>query len=104
MAAVLNFAIFPMDKGAHISEYVSKVIEHIKNSGFEYQLTPMGTILEAPTVKEALQVVEQSYEILEPVADRVYCVMNMDVKKNKGAGMMKAKIESIESKIGNVNK
>ena len=99
----MNFAIFPIDKGAHIGEYVSKVIAYIKESGVSYQFTPMGTIVEAETVPEVLKIVEKAYEILDPISDRVYCVMNMDYNKNK-SGLIKGKTESIESRIGEVKK
>lgn len=99
----MNFAIFPVDKGAHIGEYVSKVIEYIKDSGVTYQLTPMGTIIEGDTVPEVLAVVEKAYEILDPISDRVYCVMNMDYNKKK-SNLIKSKINSVESRIGEVNK
>ncbi len=102
MGAIMNFAIFPVDKGAHIGEYVSKVISYIKESGVTYQLTPMGTIIEADTVPEVLAVVEKAYEILDPISERVYCVMNMDYNKKK-SGLIKSKINSIESRIGEVN-
>lgn len=103
MAAIMNFAIFPIDKGDHIGEYVSKVIQYIKDSGYTYQFTPMGTIIEAPTVPEVLKVVEKAYEIMDPISDRIYCVMNMDYNKNKDS-MIKSKIASIENRIGTVNK
>lgn len=103
MSAIMNFAIFPIDKGDHIGEYVSKVIAYIKESGVNYQFTPMGTIIEAPTVPELLKIVEKSYEIMDPISDRIYCVMNMDYNKNK-TGLLKSKTASIESRIGDVNK
>ncbi|MGL1886388.1 MAG: thiamine-binding protein [Reichenbachiella sp.] len=99
----MNFAIFPVDKGDHISEYVSKVINYIKDSGMTYQFTPMGTIVEGETVAEVLKIVEKSYEILDPISNRVYCVMNMDYKKNK-SNLIKSKTESVEKRIGKVNK
>jgi len=99
----MNFAIFPIDKGDHIGEYVSKVISYIKDSGITYQFTPMGTIIEADTVGEVLKVVEESYKILDPISDRVYCVMNMDYNKNKN-GLIKAKTKSIENRVGAVDK
>lgn len=99
----MNFAIFPIDKGAHIGDYVSKVIAYIKESGVTYQFTPMGTIVEADTVPEVLKIVEKAYEILDPISDRVYCVMNMDFNKNK-SNLIKAKTQSIETRIGEVKK
>ena len=103
MAAIMNFAIFPIDKGNHIGDYVSKVIKHIKDSGLTYQFSPMGTIIEAETVPELLKIVEQAYEIMDPISDRIYCVMNMDYNKKK-SGLIKGKTESIEKRIGEVNK
>ena len=98
----MNFAIFPIDKGDHIGDYVSKVIEYIKESGVQYQFTPMGTIIEADTVAEVLKVIEESYKIMDPISDRVYCVMNMDYNKSK-SGLIKKKRESIEGRIGKVD-
>ncbi len=103
MSAIMNFAIFPIDKGDHIGEYVSKVIAYIKASGVDYQFSPMGTIIEAPTVPELLKIVEKAYEIMDPISDRIYCVMNMDYNKNK-IGLLKSKTNSVESRIGEVNK
>ena len=103
MSVIMNFAIFPTDKGAHIGEYVSKVIEYIKESGVTYQFTPMGTIVEADTVPEVLKVIEKSYEILDPISDRVYCVMNMDCHKHK-TDLLHAKTKSIEGRIGEIKK
>lgn len=101
MSAIMNFAIFPIDKGDHIGEYVSKVVEHIKDTGFSFEFTPMGTIIEATTVPELLKVVEQAYEIMDPISDRIYCVMNMDYNKNK-TNLIKSKRESVEQRIGKV--
>ncbi|ANQ52104.1 thiamine-binding protein [Flammeovirga sp. MY04] len=101
MGAIMNFAIFPIDKGDHIGEYVSKVVKHIKDSGLTYQFSPMGTIIEAETVTELLKVVDDAYKIMDPISDRIYCVMNMDYNKNK-SGLIKSKTESVEKRIGKV--
>ena len=99
----MNFAIFPIDKGDHIGDYVSKVVQHIKESGLDYQFSPMGTIIEADTVTELLKIVDDAYKILDPISDRIYCVMNMDSNKNK-TGMISKKTASIENRIGEVKK
>jgi uncharacterized protein (TIGR00106 family) len=102
MSAIMNFAIFPIDKGDHIGEYVSKVIQHIKDSGFKYQFSPMGTIIEANTVPELLNMVKEAYEIMDPISDRIYCTMNMDYNKNK-TDLIHSKRESVEKRIGKVD-
>ncbi len=103
MSVLLNFAMFPTDKGDSVSQYVSQVLNNIKESGVSYKLNPMGTTIETETMAEALKVVQESYDILEPVSDRVYCSINIDAQKNKG-GRMASKIASIEAKIGSVSK
>ncbi|MBS2100805.1 MTH1187 family thiamine-binding protein [Carboxylicivirga linearis] len=103
MSVMLNFAMFPTDKGDSVSKYVSKVIKNIDASGVEYKLNPMGTTIETATMQEALAIVQQSYDILEEFSDRVYCSINIDARKGKD-NRMKGKINSIETHIGEVKK
>ncbi len=101
MSVLLNFAMFPTDKGGSVSKYVSKVIGFLNNSGVNYRLNPMGTSIETETMEEALKVVNDAYNILEPYADRIYTTINIDARKGP-LGRMDAKIDSVESKIGKV--
>lgn len=98
MSVLMEFAIFPTDKGESVSEYVSKVIKMIDDSGINYQLTPMGTIIESDTLQEALEVINNSYKILEPYSNRVYATVKFDIRKNR-TDAMTSKIESIVSKM-----
>ena len=102
MSALVEFSMFPTDKGESVSEHVSKVIKMISESGVQYKLTPMGTIIETDTLAEALHILQLSYNELEPVANRVFCTAKFDIRKGKN-DRMKGKIESIEKKIGKVN-
>lgn len=102
MSVLLEFAIFPTDKGDSVSNDVSKVINMIRESGVSYQLTSMGTIIETNTLPEALGIVNKAYEILEPNSSRVYSTMSIDIQKNKN-NRLRSKIESIEAKIGATN-
>jgi len=103
MSVLLEFAMFPTDKGTSVSKYVSQIIEMIRESGHAYKLTAMGTIVETDTMEDALAVVNNSYKILEPHSERVYSSLNFDIQKNKNNRLI-GKVESIESKIGEVNK
>lgn len=98
MSVLMEFAIFPTDKGESVSEYVSKVIKMIDESGVKYQLTPMGTIIESQTLQEALDMIEKSYKVLEPYSNRVYATVKFDIRKNR-TNAMTSKIESIVSKM-----
>ena len=103
MSVLLNFAMFPTDKGASVSQYVSKVLECVRESGVAYRLNSMGTTIETETLEEALQVVNKAYLILEPVADRIYSTISIDARKGP-LGRMDGKIQAVERKIGKLNK
>ena len=103
MSALIQFAIFPTDKGESVGKEVSEVIKMIDQSGISYKLTPMGTIIETETLIEGLGIINRAYEILEPVSQRVYATVSIDVRKNT-SNRMNSKIKSIENRIGPVKK
>jgi len=98
MSVLLEFAMFPTDKGESVSDYVSRIIAYIDKSGVKYQLTPMGTIVETATFDEALTIVKGAYETLETDCNRVYTSLKFDIRKNQDDRMLK-KMQSIEEKI-----
>ncbi len=103
MSVLMNFAMFPTDKGTSVSRQVSSLIAMIKDSGINYKLGSMGTTIETETFAEALEILQKSYELLETDSERIYASINFDIKKGQSGRMVK-KIESIEAKIGKVNK
>jgi uncharacterized protein (TIGR00106 family) len=103
MSVLLEFAMFPTDKGESVSAYVSRVIKMIDGSGYPYRLTPMGTVVETSTMPEALEILRKSYEQLEDDCNRVYSSVKFDIRKGK-ENRIDGKIRSIENKIGQVKK
>ncbi len=99
MSVMLEFAMFPTDKGDSVSEYVSRIIKMIDESGVSYKLTPMGTIVEVETLDEALRIVGKAYGQLEPDCGRIYSSLKLDIRQGKSERLQQ-KIASIEGKIG----
>ena len=75
MSVLMQFAMFPTDKGASASLYVSRVIAMLRASGKPYQLTAMGTLVETETLEEAQALVLKAYALLEDDCNRVYCTV-----------------------------
>ncbi|QOY52955.1 MTH1187 family thiamine-binding protein [Candidatus Sulfurimonas baltica] len=98
MSILLEFSMFPISEncrdGDSVSAQVSKVIDVIDRSGVSYQLTPMGTIIETDTLKEALAIIELAYEQLKE-CDRVYSSLKFDIRNSK-QNRLKSKIASVE--------
>ena len=84
-------------EGSSVSKEVAKIIDMIDKSGVPYQLTPMGTIIEASSMKEALGIVELAYEQLDG-CERVYSSLKFDIRKNS-SNRLKTKIESVEKAL-----
>jgi len=99
MSVLVDFSMFPTDKGESVSPYVSRIIKMIDESGIDYKLSPMGTTFEVATIEEALEIINKAYKLLEPDCNRVYSVVKFDIRKGKD-NRLKQKIESVERNIG----
>ncbi len=103
MSFLMEFAMFPTDRGESVSKEVSQVIDTIRKLTDNYQLTAMGTIVETDTMEEALDIIKACYYTLEKLgAKRVYSSIKFDIRQGK-SNRLKTKIESIRNKIGEVN-
>jgi uncharacterized protein (TIGR00106 family) len=98
LSVLLEFSMFPTSsdgrEGASVSASVSKIIDAIDKSGVPYQLTPMGTVIEATSMKEALSVIELAYEQVSD-CERVYSSLKFDIRHNT-EDRLKTKIASVE--------
>lgn len=103
MSVLLEFAMFPTDKGVSVSKDVSKIIAMIRDSGVSYKLTPMGTIIETESMEEALAIIQKSYDVLKDNSERIYSTLTFDIQKGKNNRLV-SKVQSIEDKIGKVEK
>ena len=104
MSVLLEFTMFPTDKSESQSKEVAEVIKIIRESGVNYQLTAMATLIETQTISEALALVEKCYLKLEELGcNRVYSTLKFDIRKGH-ENRLKTKIESIEKHIGEVSK
>ena len=102
MSVLLEFSMFPTDKGESVSSYVSQVIAMIRDSGVDYQLTPMGTIIETDDLATALGIVEKAQQVLDEAGcNRIYSSLKLDIRKGS-SGRLKGKLESVRKKIGDV--
>ncbi len=101
LSVLMEFSMFPTSddcrEGASVSKQVSKIIDAIDRSGLPYKLTPMGTVVEATSMKEALGIVELAYEQLSE-CERVYSALKFDIRKNC-SNRMKTKIASVEANL-----
>lgn len=97
---LLEFSMFPTssnctENGSSVSKYVSKIIDAIDDSGVTYKLTPMGTVIETSSMKEALNIIELAYKQLED-CERVYSSLKFDIRKNT-KNRLEGKVKKVQS-------
>ena len=94
---LLEFSMSPLGKGESVSKYVSRSLDIIDQSGVDYRLNPMGTVLEGEW-DEVLGVVKQCYERMKKDCPRISCVMKVDYRKGH-KGRLAGKVASVEKQL-----
>ena len=97
MSVVIQFSIFPMDKGVSVSPYVARAARIIRDSGFRHEIGPMGTCIEGEW-EEVIGVVTRCFEDLKNDCDRIYATVTADYRKDS-YGRIESKVQSVERKI-----
>ena len=69
---LLQFSIFPLDKGDHLSPYVARCLDIVDASGVPYATNAMGTILEGE-YDEVMAIVRRCFDELGSDCDRIVC-------------------------------
>lgn len=94
-----ELSVFPLDKGsAGLSHYVAQSLKIIEESGLDYQIHALGTLIEGPSDK-VFDVIRKCHENMAKHCDRVVTSVKIDDKKGT-TGAIRAKVSSVEDKIG----
>ncbi|KYJ85618.1 MTH1187 family thiamine-binding protein [Sulfurovum riftiae] len=99
MSALVEFSIFPTEQTQSKSAFVARVLDIVDRSGLEYQLTPMGTIIEGETVEEVMAVINAAYAELQKDCGRIYSSIKIDWRDGP-VGRLNKKVGSVEAKLG----
>jgi uncharacterized protein (TIGR00106 family) len=94
VSVIVDFSIFPVDKGESVRAYVSRAVKIIKESGLPHKLGPMGTCVEGEW-NEVMALVGRCFEALKKDCNRVYMTIKVDYRKGS-SGRMEGKIQSIK--------
>ena len=96
MSVIIDFSIFPVDKGESVSPYVARAVKVIKRSGLPFKIGPMGTSIEGEW-DQVMAVVGRCFDALKEDCSRVYMTIKVDYRRGI-SGRMEAKIQSVEEK------
>ncbi|MBI1820631.1 MAG: MTH1187 family thiamine-binding protein [Nitrospirae bacterium] len=94
---LLEFSMSPLDKGESVGEYVSRSLKIIDESGVDYRLNPMGTVLEGEW-DEVFDVVKKCFHQMSKDCNRISTTIKVDYRKGK-TGRLDSKVESVEKRL-----
>ncbi len=82
---IMEISILPLGtKSASVSKYVKDALDVLReNSNIQYQVTAMGTIIEAGSVKTLLNIAKEMHKSVLKDASRVVTIIKIDDRKDK---------------------
>ena len=85
IVVIAEFSIHPIGSGTSVGRYVKAAIKSLtKIPNLKYQVTPMATVLEAPTLGPILHAVEVSHQKLRSMgAKRISSILRVDERLDK---------------------
>jgi len=95
---LLEMSITPLGKGESVSQYVSECVELVDQSGLDYELHAMGTIVEGE-LHQVLDLMRRCIEQMARHSDRVTCAAKLDFRRGH-SGRLRSKVASVEQKLG----
>ena len=98
MSGLVDFTIYPMDKGVSLSKYVARALTVIKKSGLSYRLGPMSTSIEGEW-DQVMGVVDQCFDELRNDCDRISMMIRVDYRKG-ATGRMESKVTAVQKQMG----
>lgn len=99
MSVLMQFTIFPTDKGESVSQYVARVLREVEAAGHPYRLGSMATVVETETMEQATALLNRAYAVLAPDCRRVYLVASFDIREGP-PGRLESKVNTVREKAG----
>ena len=96
-----DLCIIPMGiEESGVGKYVAKAVQIIEDSGLNYELTAMGTQIEANDLKQLYSICAEVQEsIFEMGVPRVYTVLKIDDRRDKENRTLEEKVKSVKNRI-----
>ncbi len=96
---IVEFTVVPLGEKS-LSRYVAEIVKLLERRGIKYQLTPMSTVMETPSLKEAFEVVAEAHELMFKLgAKRVSTTVRIDDRRDREVHM-EDKVKSVMEKVG----
>lgn len=93
-----RFSVSAAGAGVHMSDKVADAIRLIEESGLDYQVTAMDTLVEG-NADAVLSLIQRCIEAMHEHSERVICDIKIDDWSGK-TSLLRDKVQSVERVIG----
>ncbi|MEM9352919.1 MAG: MTH1187 family thiamine-binding protein [Planctomycetota bacterium] len=94
---LLEMSITPLGAGESVSRHVAECVRLVDQSGLDYELHSMGTIVEGE-LDQVLELMRRCMEHTAQSAGRVSCAAKLDYRPGH-SGRLKSKVQSVQEKL-----
>jgi len=95
---LMEFSMIPLDKGPSFSRHVAGILTIVDESGLDYLLNPMGTVVEGEW-DELITLLTRCFDALKAESDRISLHVKFDYRKGVSKAL-EGKVHSVEKKAG----
>jgi uncharacterized protein (TIGR00106 family) len=95
---LMEFSMTPLSKGESVSPYVARSVQIVEQSGLDYRLHAMGTVVEGE-LEPLLDLLRRCFAAMQHDCDRITCSVKFDYRRDRVGGL-EAKVASVEEKLG----
>ena len=95
---LMEFSMIPLDKGPSFSDYVARILTLVDQSGLDYRLNPMGTVVEGEW-DDLIDLLTRCFRALEADSGRISLQVKFDYRKGTEP-RIESKVKSVQAKSG----
>ena len=94
---LVEVSMSPLGKGESVGKYVARSLNIIDRSGLDYQLNPMGTVIEG-NWDETFGVIKRCFQRMRTDCTRISISIKADYRKG-ARGRLAGKVRSVERRL-----
>ena len=96
---IAEISVIPIGEGIDLASYVARVVKIIDESGLDYKLNAMGTVVEGDSDR-IFDLIKKCHNKMLETAQRVYTTVKIDERKDKNIKMIEHKVQTVEKELG----
>ena len=96
---IAEISVIPIGEGIDLASYVARIVKIIDESGLDYKLNAMGTVVEGDSDR-IFDLIKKCHNKMLETAQRVYTTVKIDERKDKHMKMIEHKVQAVEKELG----